>query len=129
MGVSRSLICGLVGLSAVSLQAEAEVHFANPEMVTAAVFEAARTGDDSALAMLCDPQGENDGDTRRICEMSATSEGWRDFVTYFAKGRVSGPVIIDQNTAEVPILFGPDGTQAETMILTRRGENWYLLSF
>ncbi len=37
--------------------------------------------------------------------------------------------MIGGNTAKVPFLFGPDGTQPETMNLIRRGENWYLLSF
>ena len=129
MMILRSFCCGLVGLSTLSLQAEAQVQFADPVMVTTAVFDAARTGDDTALATLCDPQNENDGDTRRICEMNAAAHDWREFVTIFEKGRVSGPAVIDQNTAEVPFLFGPDGMQPETMNLIRRGENWYLLSF
>ena len=124
MVYSRRISCLIAGLCLLSLPAAADVDFANPEMVTTAIFEAARTGDDSELAMLCDPEGENDGDTRKyICEMTATSEGWSEYVTYFAKARVSGPAVIGGNTAKVPFLFGPDGTQPETMTLIRRGEN------
>ena len=121
---------GFFGLCVLSLPAEANVDFTDPEMVTAAIFEAARTGDDSELAALCDPEGENDGDTRKyICEMTASSEGWGEYVNYFAKGQVSGSAVISANTAKVPFLFGPNGTQKETMNLIRRGEKWYLLSF
>ncbi len=84
MRVSLRFFYGLIGLCCSSLPALAEVDFTDPEAVTTAIFEAARTGDDSELASLCDPLGENDGDTRQyICEMTAISEGWSEYVTYF----------------------------------------------
>jgi hypothetical protein len=108
-----------------------DVELADPESVLQMVFEAAQTGDFSSLQNLCDPLGENDGDTQMICNL-ATDDTERDsFIEFFAKGQINGNAQIspDGNEAEVPFLFGPDGQNEETMKLTNRDGQWYLFSF
>jgi len=125
-----TVIGGMAVLAATSFASAADVDFSDPEAVTAAIFTAARTGDDTALARLCDPEGKNDGDTRRyICEVTVDGARWIEYVSYFAKGKVSAPARITGDTAKVPFLFGPDGKKKETMNLIRRGKKWFLLSF
>jgi len=98
-----------------------------PENVVEAVFKAAKSGNFEELKLLCDPNGENDGDTRRICEL--TEEDKAEFVEFFKDGKVSGQAAINGDEAEVPFTFGPGGTETETMRLIKRGDKWYLYSF
>jgi tetratricopeptide (TPR) repeat protein len=103
----------------------------SPESVVQAVFDAATSGDFASLQALCDPLGENDGDTQMICDL-ATDEANRDeFVQYFAAGKINGDAMTspDGEKAEVPFLFGPDGTSDETMELINRDGQWYLFGF
>lgn len=106
-----------------------EVDFTDPASVVEAVFTAAQTEDFSVLSSLCDPLGDNDGDTQTICDITDDHEDKDSFVEYFAPGKISGEVVIDGDTAQVPILFGPDGEQEETIILILRDGKWYLYSF
>ena len=101
----------------------------DPVKVLEAVFTAARSKDPSALASLCDPEADNDGDTKRICTLTKDADGWDEFVTYFKKAKVSGEAVIVEDRATVPFTFGPDGTDKEEMRLIRRGDHWYLSSF
>ena len=101
----------------------------NPVKVTRAVFRAARTKNPSLLRGLCDPKGQNDGDTRRLCTVKRGTKGWRQFLKYFARGRVTGRPTIRGNRAKVSFRFGPRGKRSETMNLVRRGRFWYLYSF
>ena len=83
------------------------------------------------LENCCYPLGENDDDTQMICDV-ATDEAHRaSFIEWFAKGKVTGDAKIsgDGSGAEVPFLFGPDGDQAEMMVLINRDGVWYLLGF
>ncbi|MEM9217110.1 MAG: hypothetical protein AAGD25_22540 [Cyanobacteria bacterium P01_F01_bin.150] len=102
-----------------------------PEGVVKTIFEVAKTQDFSQLQSLCDPQGENDDDTQRICDLATDEESQASFVQYFEKGEVSDAVQIseDGTQASVPFVFGPDGDQTETMELINRDGNWYLSSF
>jgi Flp pilus assembly protein TadD len=103
----------------------------SPESMVQTIFDAAKSGDFASLTDLCDPQGENDGDTQMICDL-ATDEANRDeFVQYFAAGKINGDAITspDGQSAEVPFLFGPDGTSDETMELINRDGQWYLFGF
>ncbi|MEM7059172.1 MAG: hypothetical protein AAF557_16425 [Pseudomonadota bacterium] len=130
MRLHSTLAGGILMVSALSPASAAEVDFTSPEAVTTAIFEAAQTGDSSALATLCDPRGENDGDTQEyICEMTAGSANWDEYVSYFAKGKLNGPAEVNGLKAKVPFLFGPDGTDKETMNLIQRDGKWYLSSF
>ena len=99
----------------------------SPEGVVKMVFAAASSGDLSSLKDLCDPQGENDGDTRRICESADKNPD--EFKEYFAKGKINGESTVEGERAEVPFLFGPDGTKEESMRVIKRGDKWYLYSF
>jgi len=105
------------------------VDHAKPESVVNAIFAAAKSGDDSKLAGLCDPTGDNDGDTRDICNAKKGSKDWAEFEKYFAKGAVKGSPRIDPETAVVDFTFGPDGKMQETMNLVKRDGKWYLSSF
>lgn len=105
------------------------VNFADPKSVTASIFYAAESGRVAHLAGLCDPRGENDEDTARICAMTPSSPEWDDFRTEFARGRLNGEPRVSGDRAALHFLFGPDGRQSETMELVRRDGRWYLSSF
>lgn len=130
MNCRFSTVLAMAALSLTAAPALAEVDFSDPAAVTAAIFTAAKSGEDADLASLCDPQGKNDGDTRQyVCEMTKGSKGWGEFVEYFAEGSVAGEAVIDGDEAAVPILFGPGGERDETMNLINRNGSWYLMSF
>jgi hypothetical protein len=101
----------------------------DPAKVVEALFDAARSGRWAQLGGLCDPRGENDGDTRRVCALAQDGADRAEFQQFFRHGRVSGAVAIQGDRARVPILFGPDGSRNETVTLIRRGSLWYLLGF
>jgi hypothetical protein len=105
------------------------VDFSDPISVVQAVFDAAKSQEFSALAGLCDPQGENDEDTAMICAITADHAEKDSFVEFFGKGQVAGEAIIDGDQAQVNVLVGPDGSEAETIILIQRDAKWYLLQF
>lgn len=100
-----------------------------PEAVLQTVFDAATTGDFETLANLCDPLGENDGDTQMICDLSTVETDRESFLEYFSKGKIVGEAVVNGDSAEVPFLFGPDGDAEETMGLIQRDGTWYLLDF
>lgn len=105
------------------------VDFSDPVKVVQAIFDAARNKDIVILTSLCDPEGENDGDTRRICNVAKDSTLLDEFVLWFAKGKVTGKAVIEGDRARVPFLFGPDGKKKEEMNLVKREGRWYLYSF
>ena len=108
---------------------EPEIDFGDPVSVLQAVFTAARTGDFGILSGLCDPLGENDGDTAMICAMSEDHPEVEMFIEHFATGRVTGEVLIVGDRARVDFSFGPSGDEEETMGLVRRDGKWYLFDF
>ena len=103
----------------------------SPEGVVLSIFEAARTGDFTGLAGLCDPLGENDGDTQMICDLATDDTNREEFIAAFSTGTVIGDAVValSGDRAEVPFLFGPDGDEEETMELVKRNDRWYLLGF
>lgn len=105
------------------------VDMEDPASVLQAVFDAARTEDFSLLGGLCDPLGQNDGDTALICAITADHPDRDSFVAYFAKGTIAAEALIQGDRAEVPFLFGPEGDQEETMVLVQRDGKWYLAEF
>jgi len=105
------------------------VDFSDPVSVLQAVFTAAQTEDFGVLSSLCDPRGENDGDTALICAITPDHPDKDSFVEYFAQARVAGDAVIDGDRAEIPFLFGPGGDQEETMGLVNREGRWYLSGF
>lgn len=126
-----------------------EIDFTDPKSVVNAIFYAAQTKEFSIMQCLCDPYGEGDGDTKRLCSISQiakqiedyggsenTKKGLDEFVNMFESGRISGQIIYSENEGEkyskVPFLFnhpGGDRRSDETMILVKRHGNWYLSSF
>jgi hypothetical protein len=109
------------------------VDLSDPASVVGAIFAAAQSQDFSPLAGLCDPLKQNDNDTQMICDL-ATDEAERgSFTDAFAQGKVAGPATISSEgadqIAEVPIVFGPDGSQQETVKLVQRDGKWYLSGF
>ena len=97
-----------------------------PRLVEA-VFEAARTSDYSVISTLCDPLGENDDPTSNMCNVANAPENRQaEFTEYFSKGRIAGEVVVNGNTASVPIKFGPDGKMDEVFVLVLRNGLWYL---
>jgi hypothetical protein len=105
------------------------VDFADPKSVTAHVFHAARTGDTSQLPTLCDPRGQNNDDTRRICGLTQTSPEWPSFVRAFRLAHLNGEPRVSGDQALVDFVYGPDGKASETMELVRRDGRWYLERF
>jgi hypothetical protein len=127
--VKVSVVIGVAVVFLVGARAAAEVDQSDPVRVVQALFDAARTGQLAPLGGLCDPQGENDGDTRNICNLAQEGSQSGEFVQYFRSGRVNGQATVNGSRASVPILFGPDGRRPETMQLIKRGNRWYLFSF
>jgi len=103
----------------------------SPESVVQAIFDAAQSGDLSSLKGLCDPLGENDGDTQAICDLATDAANRDEFVQYFFTGKVNGSAQIGPagDKATVPFLFGPDGDSEGTMTLVNRDGQWYLFDF
>ncbi|MCA9968706.1 MAG: tetratricopeptide repeat protein [Anaerolineales bacterium] len=118
-----------LNLVAAALAAPETVDHANPASVLLAVFTAAANGEFTGLADLCDPLGQNDGDTSLICEITPDHPNAADFVQYFANGRIDGQLTITGDTAELPFRFGPDAATAETMQFILRDGKWYLFGF
>jgi Flp pilus assembly protein TadD len=115
---------------AFSEPAASTVDFSDPVAVMQAVFDAAATQDFSILPALCDPMGENDEDTARICAITADHPDRDSFVEYFGKGTIYGEAILHgDDQAEVRFFYGPNGDEAETVHLIKRDGKWYLLGF
>lgn len=125
--MSRALT--LMVVTVVAAAAAAAPDQSTPDGVVQAIFDAAKAKDASGLKGLCDPKGENDGDTKRICEVAADSKDWKEFLQYFSKGGIQGKARVDGDKAQVSILFGPDGLKPETFNVVRRDGKWYLSSF
>ena len=111
------------------LPADLTLDQSDPVSVVNAIFFAAQTGDYSNLASLCDPNGDNDGDTQAICDITAESDDVDLFAEYFALGQMQGQAEVEGDEASVPFTFGPNGTDEETMNLILRDGVWYLYSF
>lgn len=100
-----------------------------PDGALQLVFETVQKEKYEALASFCDPKGENDKDTRKICESGLTEEGRVEVFRYFARAKVNGEPEIKEDRAKVPFLYGPDGETEEEMYLVQRDGKWYLLKF
>jgi hypothetical protein len=100
-----------------------------PRSLVEGIFQAAQKGDLQALTVVAAPQGA-DGDVRDIAAIAkAEPEHQTRFREAFGKGRISGEIEEQGDTARVPILFGPDGADEETFELVRVDGKWYLKGF
>ena len=107
---------------------------ATPDGTVNLLFDLIREERWSELSVLCDPRGENDGDTRSLCALEEDESSRAEAVEYLSASRVTGPAEISETfestMALVPIVIGPEGHQRdERMNLVRRDGRWFLLSF
>ena len=98
---------------------------ATPSSVVRAIISAADRSDPDGLAGLCDPRGENDGDSKRICDMNRSSHDWSEFVELL-RGAVVGETEVSGASARVLVAFGADRGGEETFELVLRDGLWYL---
>ncbi len=120
-------VAAAVALSACA--ADTTVDLSKPEGAVNALFVSAKSQDPSQLPELCDPTGNNDSDTRRLCRTKPGEASWDMFVSWFAGGAVVGKARVDGDVAELDFTFGPERDRRETMKLVRHDERWYLYSF
>ncbi len=126
-----------------------QIDFKDPKSVVNALFYSAQTRDFEVLQCLCDPFGENDGDTRSLCSLSslmaqisefggntATQQAVNQFVETFQLGRISGQITFEEvdgnKFANVPFYYNHPGGPSrsnESMKLINRYGNWYFYSF
>ena len=111
--------------------ATGDIDLTNPVAVVQAVFAAAATGEFDTLPGLCDPIGENDGDTQDICNLATDEANRSSFVETFVTGQITGGVQLSEDGSQIEIdfLFGPNGQREETMTLINRDGKWYLYSY
>lgn len=133
--LSLTVICALMLLSCGQNASSGnngdsgKVDQSDPVSVVNQIFQAAKSGKYEVLLNLCDPTGEGDGDTKRICSIqSASQEDKNEFNDFFKLGQVIGEPDIVDNQAKVQIMFGPDGGNNETINLVNRDGKWYLYS-
>jgi hypothetical protein len=125
------------------------IDYKDPTSLVNAVFYAAQTKDFQILPLLCDPLGENDGDTKSLCGLyeiiSNTSENYgteitpiieSEFILLFKNGKLNGQITYEEldgvKYANVPFIFNnSDGSSRsnESMRLVNRYGNWYFFSF
>ena len=94
------------------------------------IFTSAKSGDFSKFHYMCDPYGDNDGDTKAICSMQMLSQEEKEaFITDLGNAKIIGEPVIVADKAEVEFTFGPTANKRETMHLIKRNGLWYLDSF
>ena len=94
---------------------------ATPEAVLETVFEAAKTGDTSKLAGLCDPQGSSDGDAREICGLTKDSPRFEKFKKQFARQTVVGAAEVKGDQARVSYAVSPKHYKRTVKLIQRDG--------
>ena len=100
-----------------------------PEGVINYLFESAKTKDFTKLRYLCDPYGENDGDSRGICLVEMKPIEMQDqFIENYKNGRIIGDLKIENDIAEIEIAFGPSSNRLEKIKLIKRIDKWYIES-
>ena len=101
----------------------------SPKGVINFLFESAKNNDFEKLRYLCDPYGENDGDSRGICFIAMQpSEIQRQFVKNFKNGRIMSEPKIENDRAKVEIAYGPNSDRLEKINLVKRKDKWYIES-
>jgi hypothetical protein len=127
------LVCIALALSAcdkhVDDRGSSHVDFTNAKRVVSSIFYAAQTGESKHLASLCDPEGQGNEQVLRICAETRDGDDWPAFEKQFAKGKLIGEARVSGDRALVNFVFGPEGTEPETMELILRNGHWYLLAF
>ncbi len=123
----------LIFLSGLNIQAQTSkafvIDFKDPKSVVNAIFYAAQTKDFEVLQCLCDPFGENDGDTRSLCSISnlfaqsseyggneSTELAINQFTQMFQTGRISGQITFEESDglkyANVTYIYNHPGRES-----------------
>lgn len=145
------LLSGInTGLYAQTTSQDYKLDQTDPSNVVNAIFYSARTDNYDLLENLCDPLGEGDGDTKRICgltnmkkqavqygetvEMKKTFDTFKDsFKLATTYGKVEYETSEEGvSTARVPFMFnhpGGESRSSEVLELVKRDGKWYLSSF
>ncbi len=119
----------LISLSTVQAQTDS-LSQSTPEGVAQIIFNAAKTGKFEQLRLICHQGLDTDGDSKQICTVAdADKKSQASFAAYFSTGKIVGDVLIKGGNAKVVILFGPDGKKSESLIMLKKNEKWYLVSF
>jgi hypothetical protein len=123
-----SLSLTFATLAACGGAAAAKLDQSSPVGLADSIFAAARGGDLASLAGIA--AADADGDAKQVAGVGAAEAGTQArFREHFGKGKVAGDAKVDGDKAEVPILFGPDGTRPETLNMIRVDGVWKLQSF
>lgn len=93
------------------------------------MFDIANGAPAALLATLCDPEGQSDLDTRRICDQAKGFDPEGEFAAYFKHGKLLEGPIVAGDTASIPFSFGPGKPKRKMMTLIQRKGKWYLLAF
>lgn len=102
----------------------------SPSLVVSAIFDAAYAQDFSSISDLCHPEVETDEWGFRICKLAEMQEKGRDqFIGMFEQGRIKGEVVIKNDIAQVPVVYGPDGDQDGFIYAVKHEGLWYLSRF
>ncbi|MBL8625157.1 MAG: serine/threonine protein kinase [Myxococcales bacterium] len=122
-GVAILAIGAVVGSQVVRRRGHGS--YTDPAQLIATLVDAARSGDASELADLCQP-GRGDRDVRELCELTETSPRFPAFREMFRDAQVLA-VRRGWDGAEVDFRF--DGGHTETMKMVIAGGRLYLDSF
>ena len=117
----------------ISTAQKTDIHL-TPEIFVNSMFKAISEKDYAVLRDLCDPLGENDGDSRRICGMEYLEEIEQNaMIEYFGKASINGSTTYETldgvSYAQVPIIFGPNKDLKETIELVNRKGKWFFSGF
>lgn len=118
--------------SNIKKQNDSEDVHSSPENLVNAIFEAARTNNLEILIGLSDINC--DAEIRAVCGMYLLDgESQSLFCEYYKDGYISGETIenIDgnPNRVAVPIKFGINASNNESVVCVKRKSKWYLSSF
>ena len=122
MKTDRLLVAGVFLLLVVGCSTEP------PVARLEAVFDAADTEAFEALQDFCDPQGENDVYTQRICDIATSETYMEEFASHFSRAKVNGDVRWNEDStrAEIPFSIHLEESRQRTMELVKRDTAWYL---
>ncbi len=99
----------------------------SPENVVNTIFEIAKSGNLDNLDKCCDPMSE-DVKVIRLCDIVEFESSV--LKRYFGNARINGEIKILDETANVPIMAGPESNQkALVFSMVKREGKWYLSSF
>jgi hypothetical protein len=103
----------------------------DPVWVIEAIIDAAKTGDFSQLAKICDPQGRSDKDASTICAVSTSTKEKQELFrkTFRNSVMLDEPRVIDAVNVAIRISYmGVYHEERTVVYLTKAGDRWYVSS-